>query len=103
DINRQASASPFFLQSLQLTENKAKEVVLIGKRNDDFIDKIHKEFLPNTVFLVAESPEDFTEIAPFASNYKQIDESLTVYICENFSCKQPTTNLEEAYKMIVEK
>ena len=107
DINRMASASPFFLQSLQLMEYKTKEVVVIGKKDDDernrLLKEIETEFLPNTVFLFGETPVDFSEIASFATEYKQIDHETTVYICENFACRQPTTNIENAIKSIKEK
>jgi uncharacterized protein len=107
DINRMASASPFFLQSLQLMEYKTKEVVVIGKKDDDernrLLKEIETEFLPNVVFLFGEKPEVFSEIASFATEYKQIDHETTVYICENFACRQPTTNIENAIKAIKEK
>jgi len=45
---------------------------------------------------VANHSEDFTRIAPFAKEYKKMGNQATVYICENFACKQPTTNLEQA-------
>ncbi|RKQ35634.1 thioredoxin domain-containing protein [Oceanobacillus halophilus] len=100
DLNKQPSASPFFLQSMQLMENKTKEVVVLGKEDEEKCQKIiqhlQRTFLPNIVFLVGESPDDFSNIAPFAAEYKAIDETTTVYICENFACRQPTTDIEEA-------
>ncbi|MFD1167690.1 thioredoxin domain-containing protein [Oceanobacillus caeni] len=107
DVNRMASASPFFLQSLQLMEYKTKEVVILGKKDNDkgihLLKEVQTEFLPNVVFLFGEAPENFSEVAPFATAYKQIDDETTVYICENFACRQPTTNIENALKAIKKK
>ncbi|WP_369801959.1 thioredoxin domain-containing protein [Oceanobacillus sp. Castelsardo] len=107
DINRMASASPFFLQSLQLMEYKTKEVVVLRNMDDDngiqLLRDVQSDFLPNVVFLIGETPEDFSEVAPFATEYKQIGNETTVYICENFSCRQPTTNMDDAIKAIKEK
>lgn len=100
DIHRYAAGSPFFLQSLQLMENPTTEVVILGDRKDSelqgFIEKLQNSFLPNKTLLVANHSEDFTRIAPFAKEYKKMGNQATVYICENFACKQPTTNLEQA-------
>lgn len=105
NIRRQASASPFFVQSLLLTENSTKEVVIIGSKNDPerkkLLQQLQVEFLPDVTVLAAESPEEFTEIVPFASQYKQINDHATVYVCENFACQQPTTDMEAALKMIL--
>ncbi|MFD1848667.1 thioredoxin domain-containing protein [Oceanobacillus bengalensis] len=104
DVNRQAAASPFFLQSLQLMENPTKEVVVLGKKNDpalqSFLEELQIKFIPNITLLVGERPEDFSNVAPFATEYKQLDDAPTIYVCENFACKQPTTELDKALKMI---
>lgn len=105
EINRIASASPYFLQSLQLTENPTKEVVILGAVNDSerkkLIDQLQKAFLPNVTVLVGEKPGQFSKVAPFAAEYKQIDNKTTIYVCENFACQQPTTDADEALRMIL--
>ncbi|UJL45404.1 thioredoxin domain-containing protein [Virgibacillus sp. NKC19-16] len=107
EINRIASASPYFLQSLQLTENPTKEVVILGAENDSerkrLVDRLQKAFLPNVTVLVGEKPEQFSEVAPFAADYKQIDNKTTIYVCENFACQQPITDTDEALRMISDK
>lgn len=107
DINRQASAASFFIQSLLLTSNSTKEVVIIGGNDDldykQFIDKLKQSFIPDTTILVGETPDDFKEIAPFAASYKQIDNKPTVYVCENFACQAPTTDFDRALQVILNK
>jgi uncharacterized protein len=105
DITRQASAAPFFLQALQLTENPTKEVVIIGAENDPdrqrLIRDMKQHFLPHISSLVAEDAERLAQVAPFAADYKQIGNKTTVYICENFACQQPTTDIESALEEIL--
>ena len=104
DVTQQASAAAYFIQSLLLTENKTKEVVIIGARDDPqrikLIDSLQSEFLPDTVILVGESAKDFKNIASFAAEYKQLEQKTTVYICENFTCQQPTTDVDEVIRNI---
>ena len=104
DVNRQASASPFFLESLMLMEYQTMEVVVIGKQDNqsynELIANLQHSFLPNVAILVGESPEVFKKASPFAAEYKVLDNLPTVYVCENFACRQPTTNLSKAWNMI---
>src|SRR5699024_3008595 len=57
------------------------------------IDELHPI---NVSVLVAENAAEFKDIAPFASNYKKINDKTTIYVCENFSCKQPTNDMDTA-------
>jgi uncharacterized protein len=103
DINRQPSAGAFFIQSLLLTENPTKEVVVLDKDDDSrkkFMKGIREKFAPNLSFLIAEHPEQFLTIADFATEYKIIDSKTTIYVCENFACQQPTTDVEVALSSI---
>ncbi|WP_373893438.1 thioredoxin domain-containing protein [Virgibacillus sp. CBA3643] len=106
EISRIPSASPYFVQSLQLTENPTKEVIILGSAEDlerkRLVDQLQKAFLPNVTILVGEKPERFSKIAPFAAEYKQLDNKTTIYVCENFACQQPTTDADEALRMILE-
>lgn len=105
DLNGFASASPFFMQSLLITENPSKEVVVIGSDHDAeksaLLHALRERFLPDVHVLAAEKAEEFKSIAPFASAYEQIDRETTVYVCENFACQQPTTDISQAADMIM--
>ncbi|GGJ60003.1 thioredoxin domain-containing protein [Virgibacillus salexigens] len=104
DIERQASASPFFIQSLLLIDKPTKEVVVIGSDTDPkkqaFLQQLQEMFLPDVSVLSLENKEQAKGIADFATAYEQINDATTIYICENFACKQPTTDLAEALKAI---
>lgn len=107
DLNGFASASPFFMQSLLLMENPSKEVVVIGSDYDaeknSLLRALSEQFSPDVHVLATEKVEDFAGIAPFASDYKQIERKTTVYVCENFACQQPTTDISQAADMIMER
>lgn len=104
DISKQPSASTFFMQSLLLTENPTKEVVVLGGNESSqmtFLQTLQERFLPNIAVLVGNTPEAFKDVAPFAEAYKQQEDKTTIYVCENFSCQQPTTNLDTALSEIL--
>lgn len=87
-----------FLQSLMSTKMKGKEVVALGEATDtkfqQLIESLQREFLPEVSFLAAGHEQTLEKVAPFTKDFKAKG-PLTVYICENFSCQQPTSSLNE--------
>ena len=102
DIHRYSAGAAFFMQCLLLTENPTKEVVILGSETDQdrmkLMEELHEHFLPDTAIIVGEKAEDFEKVIPFAAEYKQLEKKTTIYICENFACQKPTTDIEEVIK-----
>jgi uncharacterized protein YyaL (SSP411 family) len=98
------SGHTFFLQGLLLLETPTVEVVLFGKQGDEkreqFIQKWQHSLAPNVFLLAAEHPADVAHIAPFAAEYEPLGEETTVYVCENFACRQPTTDVESVAEQL---
>lgn len=105
DINRQPSAGTFFIQSLLLTENSTKEVVILqgDESSNQIRDILAEKFTPDISLLIAEDASAFNGIAPFATEYKKLEDKTTIYICENFACQQPTTEISEALSTLIQK
>ena len=105
DVSAYPSGHTNFLQGLLSQFMPQKESVVLGKRNDPdrqkIVSALQQAFQPNYAVLAAESPDDFKGIADFAAEYKAVDNKTTVYICENFACRQPTTNIDEALDQLV--
>ncbi|MFD2210918.1 thioredoxin domain-containing protein [Virgibacillus halophilus] len=104
DISQRAANACFFLQAVIALEFPAKEVVVIGDYSQpgykEWIHRFTKQFLPDVSLLTAALPEHFNDTAAFASAYRQINHQPTVYVCQHFSCQQPTTDLEAAWEQI---
>src|SRR5699024_12694726 len=94
DVSEVPVAGIHFIQSLLLMENRTKEVVVLGDK-DQFTGELQRAFLPDVTLLVSDDSEQLAEVAPFTSEYKQLDDQMTVYVCENFACHQPTTDRSE--------
>ncbi|QIW82066.1 thioredoxin domain-containing protein [Bacillus tequilensis] len=105
EIDAYPSGHAFFMQSVLQHVTPKKEIVIFGSADDparkQIIAALQKAFKPNDSILVAEHPEQCKDIAPFAADYRIIDGKTTVYICENFACQQPTTNIEEAIQTLI--
>jgi hypothetical protein len=73
----------------------AKEMVVAGSRGDggtwEMIREIQKRFLPSKVLVLAS--ERIPETQALREGKSEIDGRAAVYICENFACKSPITEL----------
>lgn len=56
------------------------------------LHEIHKRYIPNKVILVKENDK----------TYPLIDNRATAYICVNYSCKMPATNIPDLIKLLDE-
>ncbi|WP_181348591.1 thioredoxin domain-containing protein [Thalassobacillus sp. CUG 92003] len=104
EVERYPAGFTMFLQSLIYEEAPKMEVVIIGRQHDAqrqrLLQALQSEFLPHVAILVAKDPQEFAGIAEFATAYTQLNNETTVYMCENFACQQPTTDIEAVIKKL---
>ena len=83
------------------------EIVVVGDRKSkdtqSMLNYIQESFLPNKVIILKPSDSQLNEvvrIAPFTDTQVAISGMATVYVCENYSCKTPTTDINEMIKSL---
>ena len=111
-FTNQAKQSPtgfsHMLTAFMFDLKDPKEVVLVGDSNDPKTQKmiraLRENYVPNKVVLFKDisKPDALSIVAPWTENHVMMDGKPTFYICENFACKQPTTNLDLALKYLNE-
>ncbi|WP_277674322.1 thioredoxin domain-containing protein [Piscibacillus halophilus] len=100
-LSRIPEGSTFFLTSIMLTEYPSKEVVVISEKDamyNELVKLKREEFKPNHIWLMTDDPKELGNIAPFVVGYDSKDNQTTVYVCENFSCQTPTTDINKVLK-----
>ncbi|MBA4537146.1 thioredoxin domain-containing protein [Bacillus aquiflavi] len=103
DVSSYGASFTYFLQSILLMEMGLKEVVILGNNPDvmEMLTTVRKQFLPETIVLNTDDPKRLEHVSPFAGQYEKIAET-TIYICENFACQQPLTDINKALEVIIE-
>lgn len=68
----------------------------------DILKKINTRYYPNKIIILKDISKSnkLGEIAPWTKNHVMIDNKPTYYLCENFTCKRPTTNLNTILKFL---
>ena len=83
------------------------EVVIAGDiQGEDTKKMLHAiggKFIPNKIVIFLPSGTDLSEImniAPFTRNQLTIDNRATAYVCVNYNCKLPTTDINNMLSLL---
>jgi uncharacterized protein len=100
DILKSPSSHTQLLVAVDFAAGPSYEVVIAGdsKAGDtrEMLSAINREYIPNKVLILfpveMDSPE-ITFIAPYIRQNKSINNKATAYICSNYNCSLPTTDI----------
>ncbi|GGH78654.1 uncharacterized protein YyaL (SSP411 family) [Pullulanibacillus pueri] len=85
------------LTSFLLTHMPTKELVILAAQQDvakEAAEKCLVDFHPD-VFMVAGTTDQLTGVASFTTEFKLLNDKVTYYLCENFSCQRPTNDVDQ--------
>ncbi|HTK25248.1 MAG TPA: thioredoxin domain-containing protein [Pyrinomonadaceae bacterium] len=88
------------LSSLEFHLNPAKEIVIIGQEGNELAKAVGQTYVPNAVILRSNDPEAESGIIPLFKDRHSTDGKPTAYVCENFVCQRPVTELKEFLSQI---
>lgn len=95
-------AHTHYLQTLLF--HPSREIVVVGEpdASADMIRAIRRNAGPHHVILLktAANAEALTRLAPFTEGQSMQDGKTTVYVCENFACRAPTTNVKKVIDLL---
>ncbi len=95
-----------FLTALRSWWSGGKEIVIVGEEDEieGMINVLRERFLPDSIFIVKDEDlsEDLENILGFTSSMVKVNDEPTAYVCENFTCNEPVTGLNE-FEKVVEK
>jgi uncharacterized protein len=95
------------LMALLFVNSRASEIVIVGNREDQsggrMLEMVNNHFLPFTVVVFKDEEAvaaGLTSIAAYTEGQIMIEDKATAYVCENFSCRAPVTDLRELESII---
>ncbi len=98
-VKNSPSGFSHMLSGYMFNHNNTKELVIVAEKMDkalaNILDEIQNVYSPNSVILLKTNSNKkvLSKIAPWTKNHEKKEGKITYYLCENFSCKQPTTSL----------
>ena len=106
-VKQSPSAHTQLMVSLDFAIGSCYEVVIAGKAKAEdtkaMLKALRTSFLPNMVVLLNPDGRELTEIAKlaeFTKNQRSIDGRATAYVCKNYNCKLPTTDINKMLQLL---
>ncbi|MFC1905256.1 thioredoxin domain-containing protein [Chloroflexota bacterium] len=107
NIRQSPSAYTQLMVALDFATGSSYEIVILGdsraQDTREMMQTIRRRFIPNKVIvfvpLEINSPE-IKKIAPFTANQESIDSKATAYVCVNYSCQLPTTDINTMLSLL---
>jgi hypothetical protein len=96
-----------FMMALGFLIYPSYEIVIAGRPKAEDTERmlrvLRELYLPNAVVLLC-SPEDessdIVNMAPFTKDLKPVNNMATAYVCTNFACHRPTTDVTEMLRLL---
>jgi hypothetical protein len=91
----------YFLMALDYYWAAHRQIVIAGPADSTdtwaMLSAAGKKFLPDTVIMFHDpgQHEVITEVLPHISEQNPINGQATAYVCENFACQSPVTDMEQ--------
>jgi hypothetical protein len=102
EVSRFPAAYTHLLTAFDYGQGPSYEIVISGKSDADDTKKmlkaIRNRFIPNKVLILRPAEHQSPEIArtaKFTQNQISIDGKSTAYVCQNYNCKLPTTDINK--------
>ena len=96
------SGSGQLLCELAFLLSTPKEIAIVGKKGDAQTDAmlaaLHGVYQPNKIVALSESADGQT--LPLLANKPQVDSTATAYVCENYVCQAPTTDVKAFVELL---
>ncbi|MDZ7401131.1 MAG: thioredoxin domain-containing protein [candidate division KSB1 bacterium] len=104
-MQRSPSGFSVLLCSLDYFWGKPKEIVIAGDRDADptkaMIEAVHQHYLPNKILAYAD-PElaNKETILPVMDGKVSQDGQAKIFVCENYACQSPFSDLKDFYNLL---
>ncbi len=99
------SHNTMFLAALDFLIGPTYEITIVdspdSKETRNMLEAIRTRFVPNKVVLLKkEDQKDLENLAEFTKDMKTIGNKTTAYICKDFVCSKPITEIKEVLKIL---
>ncbi len=110
EIPAEPTSYPETLIALDFALGPSFEIIIAGERDDPSVKSMLKEinlrFIPNKIIMLHEEGpggKALRALAPFLKDQTTLKGKATAYVCQNYTCSLPVTNVEGLRKLLDKK
>ena len=107
DVRQLPAAYTQLMVVTDFTTGSSCEVVIVGNSQADdtkqMLAAIQGPFLPNKIVILRPTEQEFAEIddiAPLIRSNPGIDNKATAYVCLDYNCRLPTTDISSTLELL---
>jgi len=109
EINKVPSGYTSMVTAFLFEYDHPKEIVVVGSGSDPAtqvaLTRMKSEYIPGKILLFKDTDQLSPSLSPLAkwtATQETIGDKVTFYVCQDFACKIPTTDIKEALTFIHE-
>ena len=106
-VRQHPSGFTALLMGLQFALGPTHEVVVVGEPGaadtEAMLQALRTSYLPGKVLLfrpAAEKAPRIADVAPFVQAQRALEGKATAYVCENYQCQAPTSDVDEVLSLL---
>lgn len=103
-INEGPRYYTFLMISILYLNNATKDIVIAGELDNklkDIINRVNNTFMPYFTLVINNYNDRLLKLNPELKTKLKTNHQLTVYICENYACREPINDLDKALEVII--
>jgi uncharacterized protein YyaL (SSP411 family) len=104
---RMPHAMPQMLAAMDFSLDQPKQIIIAGQAGAPdtkaLLAAIHARFIPNKILLLADAAEGQKYLSaslPIVPSMTMINGKATAYVCENYACRLPTSEVETLARLL---
>ena len=106
-VRQSPSAYTQLMAAINFAVGPSYEIVIVGDPGADdtreMLQAIHRRFIPDKVLILLSpglSYPDIERLIPFTRQMSRIEGKATAYVCHNYNCKLPTTDIDTMLRLL---
>ena len=106
-VTQMPAACTQLMLAVDFVSGPSYEIVIVGdtqgQDTKQLLAAINRPFIPNKIVLLRPGGEVSPEIdtfAPFTKHYSATDGKATAYVCRNYNCQLPTTDINTTLALL---
>jgi len=98
-------AYTYFLLAAMANHYAGKDIIIAGDWHEedtwDMLSKLNQTFIPDSTLALKTSQDTLiNELIPFSKEMNKVNQQVTAYVCEGFSCREPIFSAERLYEVM---
>lgn len=104
NIKQNPNAYTHFLMAFLFASMPTKEIVIAGDKEKkdakEMLMKTNEVFSPFTIVILNDGNPQLYKLVPFVEHQRMIGNTATAYVCENFACNAPISDIEQFMELL---